>query len=151
MNDTQIERRIDLLNDRLIMRKDLLMTTKHQKRRKPRDYKGKRLGLVFLFTFPKNISAMWNASSLVPRFEFGLPYPFLTRSASTPRCMKVFTCHLALVCPIVEVHWRTFVLTSPVMLYMSCLYWMVYEMGGMWPRSCCFVGCCFLEFIQNSM
>ena len=35
---------------------------------------------------------------------------------------------------------------SSILLSMSCSsYWMVFEMGGKWPYSCCFVGCCFQD------
>ena len=29
--------------------------------------------------------------------------------------------------------------------------WMICEMGGKWLYKCCFVGCCFQGFVQNSM
>ena len=35
---------------------------------------------------------------------------------------------------------------SPVCLV--CLTWMVLEMGGKWPFSCCFVGCCFQDLFN---
>ena len=37
-----------------------------------------------------------------------------------------------------------FILISPAVFWVSCLsYLNGLEMGGRWPYSCCFVGCCF--------
>ena len=37
-------------------------------------------------------------------------------------------------------------MSSPLFLQQTCglfrLTWIVFVMGGMWPYSCCFVGCC---------
>ena len=44
-----------------------------------------------------------------------------------------------------------FVLASPVVTRVSFSSWMVFEMGGKWPNSCCFGECVLLpEFVQNS-
>ena len=32
--------------------------------------------------------------------------------------------------------------------YLNHLIWMVLEMGGEWPYSCCFVGCCFQDLFN---
>ena len=33
--------------------------------------------------------------------------------------------------------------------YLFRLIWIVFVMGGRWPYSCCFVGCCLQEFFEN--
>ena len=38
-----------------------------------------------------------------------------------------------------------FLLTSPAVFYMPCFTWMVLEVRGQCPFSCCFVGCCFQD------
>ena len=42
----------------------------------------------------------------------------------------------------VGIHWRTSPISSTLLfqLCLACLTWMVFEMGGRWPYSCCFVG-----------
>ena len=40
-----------------------------------------------------------------------------------------------------------FVFISPVL---TCLTWIVFEMEGIWPYSCCFVGCCFKDFFKTA-
>ena len=42
-----------------------------------------------------------------------------------------------------------FVLTSPAVSHISCiLFWMVLEMRGRWPYSCCFEGCRFQDLFN---
>ena len=44
-----------------------------------------------------------------------------------------------------------FVVASPAVPGMSCWYfWTVYEMGGKWPYSCCFVGFCFPDLCSET-
>ena len=51
-----------------------------------------------------------------------------------------------LACPCEGVHGRTLLMSSSLLLQqcplcLVCLIWMVFEMGGRWPCSCCFVRC----------
>ena len=42
-----------------------------------------------------------------------------------------------------------FVFAPPEMSCMSCcLIWIDFEMGGRWPYSCCFTGCCFQDLFN---
>ena len=55
---------------------------------------------------------------------------------------------LKLAHPCEGVHWRTSLISSSLLLpqcpaSLFRLIWMVLEMGGRWPYSCCFAGCCF--------
>ena len=48
------------------------------------------------------------------------------------------------------VHWRTLLMSSSLLLQQctTCfvrLIWMFFEMGGRWPYSFCFVGCCLQD------
>ena len=56
--------------------------------------------------------------------------------------------------PCEGVHRRTLLMRSSPLLQqfpasLLCLTLIVFMMGGRWPYSCCFVGCCLLDFIQN--
>ena len=55
--------------------------------------------------------------------------------------------------PCEGIHWRTSLTSSPLLFqqYPSCfirLITIVLEMGGWWPYSCCFVGCCFRDLLN---
>ena len=62
-------------------------------------------------------------------------------------CMYVLAGHPALACPYVGVHRSTSLMSSPLLLQqcsacLAHLTWRVFAMGGRWPYSWCFVGCC---------
>ena len=43
-----------------------------------------------------------------------------------------------------------FVLTSTAAVpSMSCSSWLIFEIVGKWPYSCCFVGCCFQDLFKT--
>ena len=54
-------------------------------------------------------------------------------------CMYVRAGRLAFEWPYVGFHWNTSL--------MVCLTWIVFVMGGRWPYSCCFMGCCLQDII----
>ena len=62
-------------------------------------------------------------------------------------CMYVWAGRLAFAWPYVVVHWSTSLMSSSLLLqqcpaWLVHLTWIVFVMGGRWPYSCCFVGCC---------
>ena len=62
-------------------------------------------------------------------------------------CMYVLAGRPASAGPYVSVHWSTSVMSSSLLLQQcpACLVrltWIVFVMGGRWPNSWCFVGCC---------
>ena len=62
-------------------------------------------------------------------------------------CMYVRAGHLAFARPYVGVHRSTSLMSSSLLLQqcpacLVCLTWIVFVMGGRWPYSWCFVGCC---------
>ena len=64
--------------------------------------------------------------------------------------------HPTLVCPCEGVHRSTSIMSLSLLLQqcLTCLVhliWMVFEMGGWWPYSCCFVGCCFQDLFNYSL
>ena len=62
---------------------------------------------------------------------------------------KVFAGQPTLACPWVGVHRRTSLCVRPTCP--TCLVrltWIVYNMGGKWPYSYCFVGCCFRDLFN---
>ena len=65
-------------------------------------------------------------------------------------CRWVLIGRSTLARPCKGVHRRTLLMSSSLLLQLcpACLVrlnWMVLEMGGWWPYSCCFVGCCFQD------
>ena len=55
--------------------------------------------------------------------------------------------------PCERVHWSTSLTSSSLRLQQcpACLVrvtWIVFVMGGRWPYSCCFVGCCFKDLLN---
>ena len=62
-------------------------------------------------------------------------------------CMYVRAGRPAFARPYVRVHRSTSLMSSSLLLQqcpacLVCLTWIVFVMGGRWPYSCCFVGCC---------
>ena len=53
-----------------------------------------------------------------------------------------------------RVHRRTSLMNLSLLFkkcpYLACLIWMFLQIGGRWPYSCCFVGCCFQDFFNRS-
>ena len=52
-----------------------------------------------------------------------------------------------------RVHWSTSLMSSSLLLQQcpACLVrilWIVFVMGGRWPYSCCFVGCCHQDLFN---
>ena len=43
-----------------------------------------------------------------------------------------------------------FLLLQQLQACFVCLTWMVYEMGGKWTFSCCFVECCFQDLFKTT-
>ena len=71
-----------------------------------------------------------------------IPYPHIAAV-----CMYVRACRPAFARPYVGVHWSTSLMSSSLLLQqcpacMVRLTWIVFVMGGWWPYSWCFVGCC---------
>ena len=62
-------------------------------------------------------------------------------------CIYVLAGHPAFARPYVGVHWSISLMSLSLLLqqchaYLVCLIWIVFMMGGRWPYSWCFVGCC---------
>ena len=67
--------------------------------------------------------------------------------SSQSRCMYVRAGRPALARPYVGVHRSTSLMSLSLLLQqchacLVCLAWIVFVMGGRWPYSWCFVGCC---------
>ena len=94
-------------------------------------------------TLSRHPSLSFNASSRSP----GL-HPVSSQSC----CMYVSAGRPAFARPCEGVH-RSTSLMSLYLLLQQCpaclvrLTWIIFMMGGMWPYSCCFVGCCLQEKI----
>ena len=68
-------------------------------------------------------------------------------------CMYVRDGRPAFARPYVGVHWSTSLMSSPLLLQLCpaclvCLTWIVFMMGGRWPYSWCFVGCCLQDLFN---
>ena len=68
-------------------------------------------------------------------------------------CMYVRAGRPAFARPYAEVHWSTLLMSSSVLLQQcpACLVrltWIVFVMGGRWPCSWCFVGCCHKDLFN---
>ena len=68
-------------------------------------------------------------------------------------CMYVLTGRPAFARPYVGLHWSTLLMSSSLLLQQcpACLVrlaWIVFVMGGRWPYSWCFVGCCRLDLFK---
>ena len=66
-------------------------------------------------------------------------------------CMYVRAGLLPFARPYVGVHWSTSLMSLSLLLQQcsACLVrltWMVFVIGGRWPYSWCFVGCCLWDF-----
>ena len=70
--------------------------------------------------------------------------------SSLQHSTKCFTGFSTLVYPCVGVHLRMSLMSLSLLHLQcpTCLIWMVCVMGGKWPYSCCFVGCCFQELFK---
>ena len=83
--------------------------------------------------------------------------PFVSTVHHFISIIQVFLCPYRVLagCPTLAhpyegVHGITFLISSSLLLlqcpdYLVCLIWTVFKMGGRWPYSCCFVGCCLQE------
>ena len=73
--------------------------------------------------------------------------------ASQSCCMHVRARRTAFARPYVEVHRSTSLMSSSLLLQQcpACLVrltWIVFVMGGRWPYSWCFVGCCLQDLFN---
>ena len=57
-------------------------------------------------------------------------------------CIYVLAGRPAFAWPYVEVHWSTSLISSSLLLQQYPASWIVFMMGGKWPYSWCFFGCC---------
>ena len=85
----------------------------------------------------------------------GLSRSSVLHSVSVQSCCRwVLAGCSTLACPWEEVY-RSTSLISSILLLQQCpaclarLIWMVFMMGGWYPHSCCFVGCC-LQYLFNT-
>ena len=71
-------------------------------------------------------------------------YSGLHPVSSHSRCMYVLVCRPDFTRPYVRVHRSTSLMSSSLLLQQCLLRltWIVFVMGGRWPYSWCFVGCC---------
>ena len=70
-------------------------------------------------------------------------------------CRYVLAGHPTLARPCEGVHRTTSLMSSSLLLQQClagflCLIWMVFEMGGRWAYSCCFVGCCLQDLFNTA-
>ena len=70
-------------------------------------------------------------------------------------CRSVLGGHLTFVRSYEGVHWTTSLISSSLLLQLcpTCsvrLVWMIFERGGWWPYSCCFVGCFRQDLFNTS-
>ena len=70
--------------------------------------------------------------------------------SSQSSCMHVRAGHPAFAQPYVGVHRSTSLMSSSLLLQkcpscLLCLTWVVFVMGGRWPYTWCFVGCCLQD------
>ena len=68
-------------------------------------------------------------------------------------CMQVLAGRLAFARPYERAHRNTSLISSSRLLQQcpTCLVrltWIVFVMGGKWPYSCCFVGCCLHDLLN---
>ena len=93
---------------------------------------------------------------IMSRYQHRYPWPSLTTSPYRPLlpaqscCMYVRACRPAFACPCEGVHRSTSLMSSSLLLqqYTECLVRLIliyFMMGGRWPYSCCFVGCCLQD------
>ena len=73
--------------------------------------------------------------------------------SSQSSCMYVRAGRPAFARPYVGVHWSTSLMSSSLLLQQcpACLVrltWIVLVMGGRWPYSWCFVGCCLQDLFN---
>ena len=87
-----------------------------------------------------------------------IPWPSLRSSGLNPVssqscCMKIRAGCPAFARPCEGVHGRTLLISSSL-LFQQCpaclirLIWIVFVMGGKWPYSYCFVGCCLQDYFK---
>ena len=81
--------------------------------------------------------------------RFSRPYPMSAQS----HCRYVLAGRSTPAHSCERVHRRMLVMSSSLLLQqfptcLVCLIWMVLEMVGRWPYSCCFMGCCFLDLFN---
>ena len=70
-------------------------------------------------------------------------------------CRSVKAGHPTLACSFEGVHKGTSLLSSPILLQqcpacLARLIWMVFEMDGRYPYSCCSVGCCLQDLFNTA-
>ena len=68
-------------------------------------------------------------------------------------CMQVLAGRSAFARPCERAHRSTSLMSSTLLLHqypacLVCLTWIVFLMGGRWPYSCCFVGCCLQDLFN---
>ena len=84
-------------------------------------------------------------SSLLPGLPNCILYP---HRADVSSCWLANTGMFICQCPLKNIA-NEFIFASPEVSYMSRSSWMVCEIGGKWPYSCCFVGCCFQNLFKT--
>ena len=97
------------------------------------------------------LSRYLSLSSIASGRSSGL-HPVLAQSC----CMYVRAGHPAFACPCEGVHWSTSLMSSSLLFqqcsaYLVRLILIVFVMGGRWPYSCCFVGCCLQDLLSGNL
>ena len=85
-------------------------------------------------------------SSLLPGLPNCILYP---HRADVSSCWLANTGMFICQCPLKNIA-NEFIFVSSEESYVSCSSWMVFEIGGKWPYSCCFVGCCFQNLFKTA-
>ena len=108
--------------------------------------------IIIMFVPPARISLTlshhFSLSFIVSGRSSGLP-PVSSQSC----CMYVQAGCPAFARPYVRIHTSTSLMSSslPFQQCPACLVrltWIVFVMGGRWPYSCCFVGCCLQDLFN---
>ena len=109
---------------------------------------------IYIYTYISSLSCCAASTvSLTLSYHFSLSFIASGRSSGLHPislyicCMYVRAGHPAFARPYVGVHWSTSLMSSSLLLQQcpACLVrltWIVFMMGGSWPYSSCFVGCC---------
>ena len=104
--------------------------------------------VVPLARISRTISRHFSQSLIASGRSSGL-HPVSSHSC----CMYVLAGRPAFARPYVGVHWSTSLMSSSLLLQQcpACLVrliWKVFGMGGWWPYSWCFVGCCLQDLLN---
>ena len=93
------------------------------------------------------LDPLWPLVSIVHRSQEVFP----AISCISTELLRIDSVCPTFACPCARAHRSTLLMISSLLLqqYLVRLIWIVFMMGGRWPYSCCFVGCCHQLFSQT--